>query len=77
MTEQNNRRKQIEDQLEKVNLRMQILDMMESRLLKMRELAQRVVEEDLTEKEIQDIDDSVQELVKEVKLLDKGSTELS
>ncbi len=67
----------MEEQLEKVNLRMQILDMIENKLLKMKGLAQRVIEEDLTEKEIQSIDERVQELVKEVELLDREPTQPS
>ena len=55
MTEQDGAKKQLIEQLKKVNMRLQILDMIENKLLKMKELAQRVVEEDLTEKEIEDI----------------------
>ncbi len=77
MTEQDQVRKQIEEQLKKVNMRLQILDMIENKLLKMKELAQRVVEEDLTEKETQDINKRVQELVVEVELLDSEPTQLS
>ena len=53
MTEQDGAKKQLIEQLEKVNMRLQILDMIENKLLKMKELAQRVVEEDLTENKIQ------------------------
>ena len=77
MTEQDQGRKKLIEQLGKVNMRLQILDMIENKLLKMRELAQRVVEEDLTEKEIQEINEKVQELVAEVELLDSEPTELS
>lgn len=36
MTEQDQARKQMEDQLKKVNFRLEILDMIEDKLLKMR-----------------------------------------
>ena len=42
-----------------------------------KELAQRVIEEDLIEKEIHDINKQVQVLVAEVDLLDSEPTELS
>ena len=77
MTEQDQAKKQLIEQLKKVNMRLQILDMIENKLLKMKELAGRVIEEDLTEKEIQDINKQVQELVAEVDLLDSEPTELS
>lgn len=74
MTEQDQAKKQLREQLEKVNMRLQILDMIENKLLQMRELAQRVVEEDLTEKEIEEINKQVQELVAELELLDSEPT---
>ncbi len=77
MTEQNQVKRQIEDQLKKVNFRLEILDMIEDKLLSMKKLAQRVVEEDLTEKEIGDINNQVQDLVEQVNLLDSEATELS
>ena len=77
MTQQDQVRNQLKEQLEKVNMRLQILDMIEDKLLKMKELAQRVVEEDLTEEKIQDINKQVQELVAEVDLLDSEPTQLS
>lgn len=77
MTEENKVRKQMEDQLKKVNFRLEILDMIEDKLLKMKRLAGRVVEEDLTEKEIKEINKQVKEIVGQVKLLDSEATELS
>lgn len=77
MTEQNQVKRQIEDQLKKVNFRLEILDMIGDKLLSMKKLAQRVVEEDLTEKEIGDINNQVQDLVEQVNLLDSEATELS
>lgn len=77
MTEQNQVKRQIEDQIKKVNFRLEILDMIEDKLLSMKKLAERVVEEDLTEKEIGDINNQVQDLVEQVNLLDSEATELS
>ena len=51
-------------------MKLQILDMIEEKLLKMKDLAERVIEEYLTEKEIEDINKQVQDLVAEVDLLD-------
>ena len=77
MTEEEKVKNQLKEQLEKVNMRLEILDMIEEKLLKMKKLAQRVVEEDLADKEIQDINKQVQELVAEVELLDSEPTQLS
>ena len=77
MTEQDQAKNQLIEQLDKVNMRLQILDMIENKLFKMKELAQRVVEEELTDKEIVDINNQVQELVAEVDLLDSEPTQLS
>ncbi len=48
-------RKQLEEHLEKVNARLQILDMIEEQLFQMKKLAQIVMDEGLTDKEIQEI----------------------
>lgn len=77
MTEQDKARNQLKDQLKKVSFRLEILDMIEDKLFKMKRLAQRAVEEDLTEKEIQEINKTVQKLVAEVELLDSEATQLS
>ncbi len=77
MIEQDQVRKQMEEQLNKVNFRLEILDMIEDKLLKMKSLAQRVVDEDLSQKEIGNINKQVQGLVEQVKLLDSEATELS
>ena len=77
MTEQNRARKKLIEQLKNVNFRLEILDMIEDKLLKMKRLAQRVVDEDLTEEEIGNINKQVQDLVEQVKLLDSEATELS
>lgn len=77
MTEQGQVKKQLEDQLEKVKQRLQILDMIEEKLFQMKELAQRVIDEDLSDKEIEDINHEVQSLGQQVKLLDREATQLS
>lgn len=77
MIEENQEKRQLIEQLDKVSFRLEILDMIEKKLLKIKELAGRVVDEDLTEKEIQDINNQVQELVTEVELLDSEPTQLS
>ena len=77
MTERDEARKKLIEQLDKVNTRLQILDMIEDKLLNMKKLSQRVIEEDLIEKEIQDINKKVQALVAELELLDSEPTQLS
>ena len=77
MTEQEQVKKQLEEQLEKVKRRLQILDMIEEKLLQMKELAQRVIDEELTDEEIQEINKQVQNLGEQVKLLDSEATQLS
>ena len=47
-------------------MRLQILDMIENKLLRMKKLAQSVVEEELTEKETQDINEKVQKLASDI-----------
>ena len=70
-------KKQLEKQLEKVNRRLEILDMIEEKLLCMKVLTQRVIDEDLTDEEILEINMEVNNLGEQVSLLDKQVTELS
>ena len=77
MIEEDQVKKGLIQSLEKVNFRLEILDMIEKKLLEMKELAQRVVEEDLTKEEMEELNKQVQELVAEVELLDSKPTELS
>lgn len=77
MIEQDQVKEQLQEQLEKVKRRLQILDMIEEKLFQMKELAQRVIDEDLSDKEIQDINNEVQNLGQQVKLLDSEATQLS
>jgi hypothetical protein len=51
--------------------------MIEEKLFQMKELAQRVIDEDLSDKEIEDINHEVQSLGQQVKLLDREATQLS
>lgn len=77
MTQQEQAKNQLEEQLWKVNHRLQILDMIEEKLFKMKELAQKVIDEDLTEEDIQEINKEVQDLGEQVKLLDSEATQLA
>ena len=70
-------RKQLEKQLEKVNRRLEILDMIEEKLYHMKFLTQRVIDEDLTDEEILEINMEVNNLGEQVSLLDMQVTELS
>lgn len=69
--------KQLQEDLEKVNNRLHILDMIEERLLEMKKLFQKVAYEELMDKEIQEINKQVQNLEQQVKLLNSEATELS
>ena len=70
-------RKQLEKQLEKVNRRLEILDMIEEKLYHMKVLTQRVIDEDLTDEEILEINMKVNNLGEQLSLLDMQATELS
>ena len=70
-------KKKLEKQLEKVNRRLEILDMIEEKLYHMKFLTQRVIDEDLTDEEILEINMEVNNLGEQVSLLDKQVTELS
>jgi len=77
MTEQEQVKKQLQEQLENVRQRLQLLDMIEEKLFKMKELTQRVIDEELTDEEINEINKQVQNLGEQVKLLDSEATQLS
>ena len=70
-------KKELEDQLQEVKQRLEILDMIDGRLFEMKKLAQRVIGEELSEMEIEEINNQVKALEQEVILLDKDSTQLS
>ena len=77
MAEQEQIKKHIQEQLEKVNRRLKILDMIEEKLFRIRELAQRVIDEEITDEEIEEINKQVQDLGEQVRLLDSEVTLLS
>ncbi len=76
MTEKEHVKQELEEQLRKVKQRLQMLDMIEEKLLQMKKLAQRVVDNDLCEEEIEEINFQVKNLEEQVKLLDYQSTQL-
>ena len=73
MENQEQVKKEIKQRLEKIKYRIKILDMIEEKLFKMRGLAQRVLEEELTDKEIKEINKEVQNLEEQVQLLNSQS----
>lgn len=62
-------RKQLEEQLEYIKQRIQILDMLEERLHKMRGLAQTAVDNDLTPAEIEAVNYEIKILEDQINLL--------
>ncbi|SHF37221.1 hypothetical protein [Caloramator proteoclasticus] len=64
------------EELQKVKHRIQILDMIEERLLKMRELAVKAAEYELSKLERDEIGRSIQQLQQEIMLLEKENTEV-
>ena len=70
-------KEELERELNQINIRLEILDMIEDRLINMRELAQRVINEDLTEEEMENMNKQVQDLKGQVVLLDSKATLLS
>lgn len=67
----------LEKALSQANDRLNRLDLIEERLLRMRALAQRVAREDLTDYEITMINKEVNDLKEQINLLDKETTSLS
>lgn len=64
---------QLEEQLKLVKQRIEILNMIEEKLIKMRELAQNVVDNDLTQREIEAISREVKSLEEQINLLNLES----
>lgn len=60
-----------------MNIRLEILDMIEDRLIQMKRLAERVINEDLSDEEIEALNKQVQTLKEQVILLDSKATMLS
>lgn len=77
MTEKDQVRKQLQEQLDEVNKRLRVLDMMEEKLFQMKALAQKAIDENLADEETQEINKQVKDLEEQVRLLDSGPTQLS
>ena len=69
-------KKELEIQLERVKQRQHMLNIVEERLIKMRKLARRIWEEDLTEEEIDQMNRGFKNLQQQIKLLNSQSTQL-
>ena len=70
-------KKKLQKELNQVNISLEILDMIEGRLIQMKELAERVINEDLTDEEMEGMNKQVQALKEEIILLDSEATMLS
>lgn len=66
----------LQEQLEKVRQKLLLLDEIEAKLLQMKSLAQRILDEALTENEIGQINRNVNELEVQVRLLNKHYDEI-
>ena len=77
MKDQKDTKEDLQKDLNQVNTRLEILDMIESRLFDMKQLAQRAMDEDLKEEEIEQINRQMNHLKSEVLLLDSEATLLS
>ena len=70
MTEQGLIKKDLEEKLKIVKKRIEILNMIEERLFRMRQLAQVVIEEVLSENEIRLINIEVNYILKEIEIIE-------
>lgn len=70
-------REELEKELKRVKDRLEILDMIEERLFKMRKLAEKAVDNELDKSEIERINQEVKYLQEQIRLLDAESTDLS
>ena len=70
MTEQELIKKDLEEKLKIVKKRIEILNMIEERLFRMRQLAQVVIEEVLSENEIRLINIEVNYILKEIEIIE-------
>lgn len=73
MKDQRQVKEEMKQELERVKYRTEILDLIEEKLFKMRALAQRVVDEDLSDEETEEMNQQVQFLDQEIKLLNSES----
>lgn len=70
-------KEELEKELNQVNIRLEILDMIEDRLIQMKELAERVINGHLTDEEMEKLNKQVQDLKSQVSLLNSEATMLS
>ena len=77
MTEKDHLKRALQNQLEEVKQRLQILDLTEERLIEMRELAEKRVRGKLTAEEIQEANSRLKTLEQQIKLLSCERTLLS
>ena len=77
MNTENVTKKELQDELKRIKQRLEILDMIDERFFEMKKLANRVINEELTPKQIKEINKQVKNLEQQVILLDKESTQLS
>ena len=77
MNEEDLIKQELQAQLEEVKQQLIILGMIEDRLLKIRNLSQKIICEELTEIEIKEINKQVQNLEQQVLLLESKGTKLS
>ena len=62
MNNKDQTKKELEDQLNEVKQRLKTLNMIENRLFEMKNLTQKVIDEELSERQIEEINNKVQTL---------------
>lgn len=70
-------KEELESELQRVKYRLEILDMIEERLLQMKALAEEVLEGKLNGEEIERVNMELQYLQEQVRLLEENPTEKS
>lgn len=68
---------ELQERLGEVKQRLQILDLIQERLIKMQSLAQRGLKADLSSQEILEINQQLRVLQEEIRLLESERTQLS
>ncbi|WP_143327664.1 hypothetical protein [Clostridium sp. USBA 49] len=76
MCEYMDEKEELIQELQRVKYRIQILDMIEERLLIMRQLAEVVRDNKLNENKIREINQRIEKLVNEINSLDEESREV-
>ena len=74
MNEKEELKQELEQELQWVKYRQQMLDIMEDKLLQMRQLAEQTKQGNLTEREMEEINMKLNNLATQVKALDGEST---